>query len=213
MRPKTPRKSVLLDLAPQEQKTRPDFVATQALLGIDAVAPGDLVREGRRLWRDKNGKRTPVRRIFHRVVFDELEAKKTPLPFAYTDDLDVTFCPHPNWYWIWSKYSLLHLDHPAVPRTTLLSKVVELPADLRAWMGAEAALLFRGIGRQRGPQSGHDVARIPASERHLVASAGEGRLRARADDPRWRWRGSGSPGDVLAAQKGRDRASPRLQPD
>jgi hypothetical protein len=161
-----PAQVVLLDLAPQEQKTRPDFVATHALLGIDTVAPGDLVREGRRLWRDKNGKRIVVRRIFHRIVFDELDAKKTPMPFAYTDDLDVTFCPHPNWYWIWSKYSLLHLDHPAVPRTTLLSEVVELPAHLGSGWVLKPLFSFAGSGVNVDP-SPHDVARIPASERHL----------------------------------------------
>ncbi|HEX7663952.1 MAG TPA: hypothetical protein VF407_05570, partial [Polyangiaceae bacterium] len=48
----------------------------------------------------------------------------------WRDDLDVTWCAHPNWYWAWSKYSLPFLNHPAVPTTQFLDQVKELPPDL-----------------------------------------------------------------------------------
>ena len=46
------------------------------------------------------------------MVFDELEVKKVVVPFRWQDELDVSWCSHPNWYWVWSKYSLPHLHHP-----------------------------------------------------------------------------------------------------
>ena len=160
-----PESVVLLDLAPETQKTYPDFVATKQLVGIDAVCPTTLVREGRRLFRKKDGKLVQVRRIFNRVVFDELEQKQVTLPYSYTDDLDVTFIPHPNWYWLWSKYTLPHVDHPAVPRARYLSDVAELPADLAARYVLKPLFSFAGSGVKVDPTP-EDVAAIPVEQRH-----------------------------------------------
>src|SRR5262249_51571208 len=109
----SPEHVVLLDLEPLAQKTYPDFAATKILLGVDAVCPTELVKEGRTLFRRTGGKLVPVRRIYNRIVFDELEVKKVRLPFSYNDELDVTWFSHPNWYWTWSKYTLPFVDHPA----------------------------------------------------------------------------------------------------
>ena len=124
---------ILLDLHPDRQKTRPDFHATARLLGVRTVCVTELSRQGRRLFAPlagAGGKRVPVRRILHRVVFDELERDRTPICFDYRDDHDVTWVSHPNWYWIWSKYTLPLIDHPSVPRTLRLDQVDPLPADL-----------------------------------------------------------------------------------
>jgi hypothetical protein len=125
-----PREVILLDIDPPAQKTFPDFAATKLLFGVDAVDPRALVRQGRSLWRDLDGRRVAVRRIYNRVVFDELERMQLPLPFSYQDDLEVEWSPHPNWYWAWSKYSIPFLDHPSVPRAALLSELAEVPRDL-----------------------------------------------------------------------------------
>src|SRR5262249_49673501 len=68
-----PEQVILLDLEPSKQKTRPDFHATARLLGVRAVCVTELVREGRRLLAPNQGRLVPVRRVLHRVVFDELE--------------------------------------------------------------------------------------------------------------------------------------------
>lgn len=128
-----PEEVVLVDIDPATQKTRPDFVATEQLLGVRAVCLTDLVREGRRLYApaaDQSGRRTPVRRIYHRVVFDELAGRGIQPPFDYREPLDVTWVPHPNWFWIWSKATIPYLDHPAVPEAHFLSDLREWPADL-----------------------------------------------------------------------------------
>src|SRR5664279_1031288 len=67
-----PEEVVLLDLLPEEQKTAIDFAATRVLLGVESIDPRSLVKEGKRLFRAKNGRRIPVRRIYNRIVFDEL---------------------------------------------------------------------------------------------------------------------------------------------
>ncbi len=128
-----PEEVVLVDIDPETQKTRPDFMATLDLIGVRAVCLSDLRRDGARLLapRDRGkGGRAPVRRIYNRVVFDELQASEVKPPFDYREELDVTWVPHPNWYWIWSKATIPLLDHPAVPEAHLLSDLEEWPADL-----------------------------------------------------------------------------------
>ncbi|MCS6899199.1 MAG: hypothetical protein RMJ98_03910 [Myxococcales bacterium] len=140
-----PEEVVLLDLDPPSQKTYPDFIATQQLTGIEPVCPTSLIREGRRLFRKRGGKQVQVRRIFNRIVFDELERKQTPLPFRFSDDLEVSWFPHPNWYWIWSKFTLPLLDHPAIPRAQLLSELQETPEDLNNYV-LKPLFSFAGTG-------------------------------------------------------------------
>jgi len=142
----SPESVVLVDFEPGHQKTRPDFVATRDLFGVDAVCPTELVKEGRRLFRRMpDGRRVQVRRIYNRMVFDELEKKSYQLPFAWSDDLDLTWCSHPNWYWTWSKASLPHLTHPAVPRARFLSDVPSPPDDLSGYV-LKPLFSFAGSG-------------------------------------------------------------------
>ena len=141
-----PESVALVDFEPHQQKTRPDFVATRNLLGVEAVCATDLVKEGRRLLRRGPDRRlVQVRRIYNRMVFDELERKGYRLPFEWSDDLDLTWCSHPNWYWVWSKVALPHLDHPAVPRARFLSDVSTPPADLSGFV-LKPLFSFAGAG-------------------------------------------------------------------
>lgn len=151
---------ILMDLDPQTQKTSPDFVATKLLFDIDAVCPTTLLRKGRQLFRS-DGRR--VRRIYNRVVFDELEAKGVELPFSYSEDLDVEWAPHPNWYWIWSKYSLPFIEHPFAPRATLLSDLTAVPENLDRYV-LKPLFSFAGGGVNVEPTAA-DVERIPEGER------------------------------------------------
>jgi len=156
-----PREVILLDLDPDTQKTYPDFRATQRWWGLDPVCLTSLRREGRHLFRERDGRRIPVKRIFQRVVFDELERRKLPRTFEFHEDLDVEWVPHPAWYFLWSKRSLLALDHPAVPRTSLLSAGV--PDDLSNHV-LKPLYSFAGGGVKVDPTPA-DVAEVPAAER------------------------------------------------
>jgi hypothetical protein len=130
-----PAEVILLDLDPRTQKTVPDFRATARLLGVRAVCVTELRREGRRLFAPLPGGGTaPVRRILHRVVFDELERRRVPMCYDYRDDLDVVWVSHPNWYWVWSKYTLPFIEHPSAPRTWRLDRLERLPDDLSSYI-------------------------------------------------------------------------------
>jgi hypothetical protein len=155
-----PAHVVLLDIDPPAQKTSCDFRATKTLFGVDAVCPTALEKRGRKLFRrDADGRDVPVERIYWRVVIDELEKKGVSLPFDLRDELDVEWTPHPNWFFIWSKYSLQFLDHPAVPRTRLLSEVEALPADLTERYVLKPLFSFAGGGVNVAPTAA-DVAAI-----------------------------------------------------
>src|SRR6185437_13739035 len=122
-------------------------IGTQKRFGVDYVCVTKLIKQGNKLFREKDGKLLRVKRLYNRLVFDELEAKKVTIPFGWNEDLDVTWCSHPNWYWAWSKYSLPYLDHPAVPKSTLLSNVdtSKLPSDLSAYV-LKPLFSFAGAG-------------------------------------------------------------------
>ncbi len=124
---------ILLEIFPHRQKTRIDFYCTTDYTGIRPVCLTELIREGRRLYYLRDGKKTPVRRIYNRLIFDDLlqqspeVQQKGNLLF---EDLDVEWVPHPNWFYRISKFTLPFLRHPYIPATYFLSEVKQIPADL-----------------------------------------------------------------------------------
>ena len=160
-----PNEVILMDLDPPTQKTYPDFSATKKLFDVDAVDPVTLTKRGRQLFRRGAHGETRVRRIYNRVVFDELIRKNVALRFDYREELDVEWAPHPNWYWAWSKYSLPFLDHPSVPRATFLSDLDEIPDDLTNRYVLKPLFSFAGGGVNVEPTAS-DIAAVPEADRH-----------------------------------------------
>jgi hypothetical protein len=158
-----PAETVLVDYQPENQKTAPDFEATRQLFGVEAVCVTKLVKQGNKLFREKDGKLVQVKRIYNRMVFDELEVKGVKAPFSWNEELDVTWCSHPNWYWVWSKYSLPFLKHVAVPQARFLSDIPELPADLSRYV-LKPLFSFAGSGVVVDVTP-EDVAKVPADQR------------------------------------------------
>lgn len=160
-----PAEVVLVDYAPTQQKTSPDFLATQRLFGVDPVCVTDLRVDGRNVFRKAaDGRRLPVKRIYNRMVFDELEVKNVVVPFKWTDDLDLTWCSHPNWYWVWSKYALPFIDHPAVPKATFLSDLKAFPEDLSRYV-LKPLFSFAGAGVVVDVTP-EEIERVPANQRN-----------------------------------------------
>jgi len=157
-----PAEVILMDIDPPRARETSDFAATKLLFNVDAVDPTHLVKRGNRLFRSDG---TPVRRIYNRVVFDELLKKGLELPFDYRDALDVEWAPHPNWYWVWSKYSLPFLDHPSVPRATFVSDLDGVPDDFESRYVLKPLFSFAGGGVNVEPTRA-DLDAIPADERH-----------------------------------------------
>jgi hypothetical protein len=102
---------VLLEIEPEKQKTRIDFVATETLLDIRPVCVTKIKKRGRQLFYDRDGSEVRIERIYNRVIFDELIRRPDlNLPFQFQDELDVTWVGHPNWYFRISKHSLPFLE-------------------------------------------------------------------------------------------------------
>lgn len=129
---------ILLELKPHEQKTRIDFYCTADYLGIQPVCLTELLQEGRKLFyiNARTGKKTPIRRIYNRVIFDELNAAAAGLG-PHTDirqDFDVEWIGHPNWFYRISKFTMPFLRHPHVPPTFFLNEIKQPPADLENYV-------------------------------------------------------------------------------
>jgi len=127
-----PENVILLEIKPHEQKTRIDFYCTQDYLHIPIVCLTELIAEGKKLFYKKDGKKIEVKRIYNRIIFDELMQSKMDLDKVVdiTKPFDVEWVPHPNWFYRISKFTLPFIKHPYVPETFFLSDVKQFPADL-----------------------------------------------------------------------------------
>jgi len=158
-----PQNVILMEIDPQHQKTLPDFLLTEKLLGIATVSITDIQKRGNELFYDRGGQRTPIRRIYNRAIVDELVRKKLKLSFNFTDDLSVEWAGHPNWYFRMSKFSLPFLHHECVPTTAFLDRVEPLPQDLENYV-IKPLFSFAGLGVILNP-SKEDLANIPKDKR------------------------------------------------
>jgi hypothetical protein len=125
-----PENVILMEIDPQHQKTLPDFLLTEKMLGIRTVDIVDIKKDGSRLYYERGGKRVPIERIYNRAIVDELERKNVKLNFDWRDDLDVEWAGHPNWYFRISKFSIPYLNHASVPKTWFLDRLEMIPPDL-----------------------------------------------------------------------------------
>ncbi|MFZ0564317.1 MAG: hypothetical protein WAM43_22080 [Terriglobales bacterium] len=158
-----PANVVLMEVHPEEQKTRPDFLLTEKLLGIRTVCITKIRKQGHHLFYEEQGKQIPIERIYNRTIVDELERKGVTPPFDFRDDLDVEWAGHPNWYFRISKYSIPYLKHPSVPRTWFLDQLPEVPADLENFV-LKPLYSFAGLGVVIAP-SRADIDAIPGAKR------------------------------------------------
>jgi hypothetical protein len=157
-----PREVVLMEIDPQRQKTRPDFAITEELWGVTTVDVSEVIREGRRLLYRRDGTLTPIRRVYNRVIPDELERKGLVLPFDY-DAVDVEWGGHPEWYFRISKFAIPWLRHAVVPRTWFLREVSRLPIA-REDLVLKPLFSFAGGGIVFAPPD-EQIAAIPDDQR------------------------------------------------
>ena len=130
-----PENVVLLELTPHQQKTRIDFYCTRDMTGIQPVCITDLIKEGKALYYLRDGKKTRINRIYNRLIFDELHARKDLTgAMDITQDLDVEWVPHPDWFYRISKFTIPFISHPNVPETFFLDEIKQLPARLEDYV-------------------------------------------------------------------------------
>jgi hypothetical protein len=154
---------ILMEIHPQEQKTLPDFLLTEKMLGIRTVDIEAIKKQGSQLYYEHNGGRVPIRRIYNRAIVDELQRKQVKLGFDWRDDLDVEWAGHPNWYFRMSKFSIPYLRHESVPKTWFLDRLERVPDDLQNY-ALKPLYSFAGLGVVIAPKK-EDIDAIPAEKR------------------------------------------------
>lgn len=144
-----PENVILLELFPHQQKTRIDFYCTKDYIGIETVCLTELIIENRNVFYMNNNKKTPVYKIYNRIIFDELlqqpkhiQQLATPIFF---ESINATFIPHPNWFYRISKYTLPFIQHANIPETKFLNEVHSLPNDLSHYV-VKPIFSFAGQG-------------------------------------------------------------------
>lgn len=140
-----PENVILLEIYPEEQKTRIDFYCTQQLLGIQPVCLTKLIAEGNELYYEKDDRKILVKRIYNRIIFDDLQQQKVPAGTVdLTREYDVEWVPHPNWFYRISKFTLPFIDNRYVPDTFFLSDITQ-PVDLKDYV-LKPLFSFAGMG-------------------------------------------------------------------
>lgn len=121
-----PENVILLEIFPEKQKTLIDFIFTEKLLGIKTVCLTKVKKQGKKLYYENDGKLVEIKRIYNRVIFDELDRiPDLTTEFDFREEVDVTWITHPNWFFKISKYILPMLKHQFVPKSYFLHEFPE----------------------------------------------------------------------------------------
>lgn len=159
-----PENVILLEIEPEKQKTYIDFLATEKMLGISPVCLTKVKKEGKKLFYEKNGKKIPIERIYNRVIYDELKGRKDiKYDFKFTEDLDVKWVTHPNWFFKISKYLLPFIESKYVPKSYFVNELKEIPADLENYV-LKPLYSFAGAG-VKFDVTPEDITSIPKDEK------------------------------------------------
>jgi hypothetical protein len=141
-----PEHVILLEIFPEMQKTRIDFYCTEQLLGIKTVCLTKIFAEGSTLFYENDGVKTPIKRIYNRLIFDDLQKQEDLGDIVdLTKPYDVEWAPHPNWFYRISKFTLPFIENPYVPQTYFLNELKQMPADLENYV-LKPLFSFAGMG-------------------------------------------------------------------
>lgn len=141
-----PENVILLEIYPEQQKTRIDFYCTEDVLGIKTVCLTKLIGEGNQLFYEKDAKKILIKKIYNRLIFDDLHQQKNLGKIIdISHPWDVEWIPHPNWFYRISKFTLPLIDNPYVPPTFYLNQLKSIPADLEHYV-LKPLFSFAGMG-------------------------------------------------------------------
>ena len=142
-----PTEVALMDVDAPNQKTAIDFFVTQKMLGIKILALEDIKRIGKQLFYEENGKQIQLKRIYNRLIFDEIADNEGLFKNSFNprEELDVEWVTHPNWFYRISKYTMPFLDSEFVPETRFLNQLDSIPVDLENYV-LKPLFSFAGMG-------------------------------------------------------------------
>jgi len=138
---------ILLEIEPEKQNTKIDFYYCRQDIGIPIVCVTELYQKEKQLfYKNDQGDEIQVKRIYNRVIFDELDLRTDlKLNFDFSSDVDVEWAGHPNWFFRISKFILPYLKGKYFIETTLLSELKEIPTNLENYV-LKPLFSFSGSG-------------------------------------------------------------------
>lgn len=141
-----PENVILLEIDPLRQNTAIDFIITEKITGVAPVHVEDVLKEGRNLFYRKDGRKIQIKRIYNRVIFDELVKRPDlKMQFKFTDDLNVEWAGHPNWFFRISKFTMPFIKSEFIPECRFLSDYEKFPTDLENYV-LKPLFSFSGSG-------------------------------------------------------------------
>lgn len=147
-----PQQVALLELHPEQQKTRIDFACTEALLGIRTVCLTQVIERGERVfYKDERGREVPIARFYNRLIFDDLSGEMLAKAQRLCQCPTVSWVSHPHWFFRISKYSLPLLCDPCVPEAHFVSHLETYPPDLAQHYVLKPLFSYSGSGVDLDP--------------------------------------------------------------
>jgi hypothetical protein len=134
--PHQPHEVVIMDVNAAEQKTAIDFFVTQQYLGTPIVSLDELKQKGNQLFYEVNGEDKLIKRIYNRLIFDEIDTDGNPFENRadIRQPIDVEWVSHPNWFYRISKFTMPFLQGEAIPKTQFLHELTSIPANLENYV-------------------------------------------------------------------------------
>lgn len=162
-----PEEVILLELFPEKQKTRIDFVLTEQFWGVKAICLTVIRKRGRELFYERDGREIKIKRIYNRIIFDELDRyPDLHTEYKLTDDVDVYWVGHPNWFFRISKYTLPLVKSAFSPPSYYLDQLTKYPADLENYV-LKPLFSFAGAG-VRLHVTAAELAALPDKHNYLL---------------------------------------------
>lgn len=142
-----PHEVALMDVDALKQKTAIDFLLTKQFLGIKILSLTDIIKEGKNLFYLEGDKKVQLKRIYNRLIFDEIADQKDIFDhnFDPREDLNIEWITHPNWFYRISKYTIPYLKSKFVPETHFLNTLTNIPTDLENYV-LKPLFSFAGMG-------------------------------------------------------------------
>src|SRR5438093_28 len=94
------------------------------ILFVLILASALMIKERKKLFYLKEGKKTAIKRIYNRLIFDDLQQQSVEVQEKGSilfEELDIECVAHPNWFYRISKYTLPFIRHHYVPKTYFLN--------------------------------------------------------------------------------------------
>ncbi|WGQ07597.1 hypothetical protein QG516_13570 [Pedobacter gandavensis] len=142
-----PHEVGLMDMDAPHQKTAIDFFLTAKYLGIKVLSLSDIKKEGKRLFYLEDGHKFFLKRIYNRLIFDEIGTNTAIFKDSFDprEALDIEWVTHPNWFYRISKYTMPFLNSDFVPPTHFLKDLKVIPEDLENYV-LKPLFSFAGMG-------------------------------------------------------------------